>query len=184
MSIHTNRTKKNRNPLAPRLNTVKVRRSGNGGNGGAAEKFILTEEQAAQVEALAAYLTPEWIADYFGVSRPTFERIMADQPEIALRYKRGLARAVASTAQSLLSLVRDGNLGAICFFLKCRAGWRETDRMEISGPDGGVIPFAHFHLHLDLADFTEDELALAERMGVVQQLKAAQVAGVVHSDRG
>ena len=32
-----------------------------------------------------------------------------------------------------------GNLGAICFFLKCRAGWRESMRIETTGPDGAPL---------------------------------------------
>ena len=49
----------------------------------------LDEKQIAQVEALAAFLTLEQIADYFGVTRPTFDAICQRQPEVFLQYKKG-----------------------------------------------------------------------------------------------
>ena len=42
----------------------------------------------------------------------------------------------------LLQNIKGGNLGAICFFLKCRGksrGYIETSKHELSGPDGGPI---------------------------------------------
>lgn len=42
----------------------------------------------------------------------------------------------------LLSQVKEGSLGAICFFLKCKGkqrGYIETQKHEHSGPGGGPI---------------------------------------------
>ena len=47
----------------------------------------LTSEQKIQVEALAAYLTQEQIADYFSLSRTTFYEMMKRDEEISERRK-------------------------------------------------------------------------------------------------
>ena len=45
----------------------------------------LTDEERAQVEALAAYLSQEQIADYFGMARNTFAAICEREPDIYAR---------------------------------------------------------------------------------------------------
>ena len=49
----------------------------------------LTEGQKAEVETLAAVLTTEQIADFFGIGRRTFYSIMERDEEIAARYEKG-----------------------------------------------------------------------------------------------
>lgn len=100
----------------------------------------LTEEQKAQVEALAAYLTQEQIADYFGITRPTFAAIIERDPDISLRYKRGKSKAIGSVAQSLLQQARAGDKVAAMFYLKTQAGWRETTHVDHSNTDGTLKP--------------------------------------------
>ena len=87
----------------------------------------LTEEQTVQVEALAAYLSQDQIADYFGITRPTFAAMIDRDPEIALRYKRGKAKAIGTVAQGLLQKARAGDTTSAIFYLKTQAGWRETN---------------------------------------------------------
>lgn len=110
----------------------------------------LSNEEKAQVEALAAFLSAEQIADYLGVGRTTFYAMMDRDNEISERYKRGRAKAVGSVAQGLLKEARNGNLGAMIFYLKTQAGWRETNNVEISGQDGGPIRIAR--------ELSEDDL--------------------------
>ena len=90
----------------------------------------LTDEQKAQVEALAAYLTQDQIADYFGIVRNTFTAMMDRDSEIFERYKRGKAKAIGTVAQGLLQKARDGDTTSAIFYLKTQAGWRETNRLE------------------------------------------------------
>lgn len=99
----------------------------------------LDEEQIAQVEALAAVLSIEQISDYFGMSKVTFYEIMERQPEVSERYKRGKAKAIGTVSQGLLKQAREGNMTAAIFYLKTQAGWRETDRLELTGADGDAI---------------------------------------------
>lgn len=93
----------------------------------------LNAEQKIQVEALAAVLTRDQIADYFGIARTTFHRIMERDKEVEERYKKGKAKAVGSIAQNLVQQARDGNMTAIIFFLKTQAGWKETQGLDLSG---------------------------------------------------
>jgi hypothetical protein len=99
----------------------------------------LNEEQKAQVEALAAYLTQDQIADYFGITRPTLLAMMEREPSIFLRYKRGKAKAIGAVAQGLIQQAMAGDKVAAMFYLKTQAGWRETDRIEHTGADGAPI---------------------------------------------
>ena len=109
-------------------------------NKGGRPKKELNDEQLAQVEALAAFLTIEQIADYFGIHRDTFRAIYERDEEVFQRYKKGKARAVDSVAQTLLSQAREGNLTAAIFYLKTQGGWKETQGIEHSNPDGSLKP--------------------------------------------
>ena len=121
----------------------------------------LSEAQIAEVETLAAVLTAEQISDYFCIGRRTFYSIMERDEEVAARYKRGKARAVGSVAQNLIAKARAGNVTAMIFYLKTQGGWRETDRLELSGPDGGNIAMST--VEEDAAAFTARINRLMER---------------------
>ncbi len=101
-------------------------------NKGGRPKKQLDDEQIAQVEALGAYLSIEQIADYFGLGKYTFYRIMDRQPEVSRRYKKGKAKAVGAVAQGLLKQAREGNITAAIFYLKTQAGWRETSHHDVT----------------------------------------------------
>jgi len=95
--------------------------------------ITLSEHQKAEVETLAALLDQDQIADYFGISRTTFHMIRQRDPEVAERYKRGKAKAIAHVANGLLQKARAGDTTSAIFYLKTQAGWRETARMEQVG---------------------------------------------------
>jgi DNA-binding CsgD family transcriptional regulator len=96
----------------------------------AMQPFTLTEQQKAEVETLAAVLTAEQVADYFGIGRRTFYSMMQRDAEIAARYKRGKAKAIGVIAQGLINKARAGDTTSMIFFLKTQAGWRETSQVE------------------------------------------------------
>ena len=50
----------------------------------------------------------------------------------------GIANTAVAVAQ-LFKAVKAGESWAICFWLKCRARWRETERVEHVGMDGGPV---------------------------------------------
>lgn len=88
----------------------------------------LSPTQMTELETLAAVLTTEQIADFFGIARRTFYDLMARDEEVAARYKRGRARAIGSIAQTLITKARAGDTIAMLFYLKTQGGWREADR--------------------------------------------------------
>lgn len=102
------------------------------------KKVELTEEQKVQVEALAAYLTQDQIADFLGVTRKTFSEIIKRDDDVSTRYKKGKSKAVASAAKTVMDAIRAGNLTAAFFYLKTQAGWRETNGVEVTNPDGSM----------------------------------------------
>ena len=99
----------------------------------------LTDEQKSQVEALAAYLSQEQMADYFGMGKTTWYALLERDPEVSERYKRGKAKAIGAVAQGLLQKARDGDTTSAIFYLKTQAGWRETQKLEHS-TDGSMAP--------------------------------------------
>jgi hypothetical protein len=100
---------------------------------GSNEKIVLTDEEVIEVGALAAYLSMEQIADYFGIVRGTFYKIMERQPDVAEQYKKGRARTIQSAAKSLIMQGHEGNTAALMFYLKTQAGWKETQVTEHAG---------------------------------------------------
>jgi len=97
------------------------------------------EKQTEKVEQLASSCTKQQIADYFGICFNTFHKICQNQPEVNEAYRRGRAMAVIDVAGSLIREAKNGNIQAAQFYLKTQAGWKETERKEISGIDGGPI---------------------------------------------
>ena len=110
-----------------------------GDNAGRPE-IVLNDEQRIQVEALAAYLSQEQIADYFGIGKTTWFAILQRDPDISERYKRGKAKAIGAVAQGLLKQAREGDKVAAMFYLKTQAGWRETNQIDHTSSDGSMTP--------------------------------------------
>jgi hypothetical protein len=101
-------------------------------NKGGRPKIIFTPDQVHQVEALAAYLSVEQIADYFGIAPNTFTEVRERQPEVLAAYKKGRANAIAVIAQKgIIQQAQEGNVAAACFYLKTQAGWREKDSSDL-----------------------------------------------------
>lgn len=100
---------------------------------------VLTDDERAQVEALAAYLTAEQIADRLGIARRTFYNIMDRDEDVSARYKKGKSQAIALVAQSLIQKAIKGDGPSAMFFLKTQAGWRETIAFNHGGQPGNPI---------------------------------------------
>ena len=91
---------------------------------------VLDEKELDQLEALAAVLSSEQIADYFGIGRTTFYDIMERQPEVTERYKKGRVKAIGSVGKGLLQKAMSGDTASAIFYLKTQAGWKETQQVE------------------------------------------------------
>ena len=91
------------------------------------------EKQIEEVGRLAAYLTRDQLAAFFGISAATFDKIRERQPEVEMTYKRARADTIGKVAQSLVQDALDGDVTSRIFFLKTQGGWRETNVTEHTG---------------------------------------------------
>lgn len=101
-------------------------------NPGGRPQKRLSKEQIHEVRALAAILSKEQIASYFGMTEKTLSAIFRRQPEVFTAYKQGRANAILKVASALLRAVEEGDMRAIQFFLKTQAGWTEKRYLEIN----------------------------------------------------
>ncbi len=62
-----------------------------------------------------------------GISPESLNRHFRDELDT------GKDKIDAICAQGLVRLMQEGNLGALCFWAKTRMGWRETQKLEVSG---------------------------------------------------
>jgi len=101
-------------------------KNGRQGEGGGRPPREFSPAEIDTYEKLAAVLTKKQCADFFQMSETTLREVEKRQPEVADAYKKGKSNAVASVAQSLLSMAtRKGNVTAAIFYLKTQAGWKE-----------------------------------------------------------
>ncbi len=95
---------------------------------------VPTDESRRMVKALAAVgIRHEDIAAKIEISADTLVK----------HYKRelddGRVDANAAVAKSLYDQAKAGNTTAMIFWLKTRAGWKETERHEVTGADGNDL---------------------------------------------
>jgi hypothetical protein len=121
----------------------------------------ITPEVVAQCEALAAVLSIEQIAAYFGIHRTTFYDKLKGHPDLAAAVERGKSKALAGVATALLTKARNGDNACMMFYLKTQGGWRETTRLEVD--DVTDKP--------DLSRLTEQERTEYLRLVVKGQIK-------------
>lgn len=97
--------------------------------------IVFTDEQVNQVEKLAElHLTAKQIADFMGINRDTFFAIMERQEQVRAAFNKGQASLINLASQTLAKKIEDGDLTATIFFLKTKAGWKET--LDLSNEDG------------------------------------------------
>lgn len=75
-------------------------------------------------------LTREEIALSLGVSYSTLNRRVKESEEVDAAMKRGRAKANIKVGNALMKAIEGGNVTAIIFYLKTRAGWTEKQQIE------------------------------------------------------
>jgi phage-related minor tail protein len=94
----------------------------------------ITAEHLEQVQILAGYgLTEAQIAHVIGVSPATFRRRKEDEEQVLSALEKGQAVAQSVIAQALYNKAKAGDLGAIVWWEKTRAGRHETTTTRIEG---------------------------------------------------
>ena len=138
----------------------------------------LTAKQIQEVKKLGAYLSLEQIGDYFGISAPTFIRLRKENATIDLNYKAGKSKAIKSVAKGLLQKALEGDTSSMIFYLKTQAGWRETNRTELTGPDGEPIQTINTQIvKIDFSDKTIKELAAIQKaLGLLKDATKSDIA--------
>jgi hypothetical protein len=91
-----------------------------------------TPADRATVKNLAAVGVPhaeiaKCVGSY-GISEPTLRKHFRRELDISLNEVKALAMS------GLVHGLKKGDAWAVCFLLKCKAGWRETSNHEISTP--------------------------------------------------
>lgn len=81
-----------------------------------------------EVERLAGRgLTEAEICLSLGISHATLSRRKRDSEQFAAALKKGRMAANVTVANSLFEEAKNGNVTACIFWLKARAGWKESD---------------------------------------------------------
>jgi len=100
----------------------------------------LNPDQITQVEKMAGHgLNLDQIADCLDISERTLRQRFSESEVIAAAYKRGKAKGIAAVTETVYKKAVRGEGAFPFFYLKTQAGWRETNRMEVTGADGGPI---------------------------------------------
>lgn len=98
---------------------------------GTTPTFMPGQEQIDEVEVLAgAGLTKYLIQNYFEVSADVWTKAERREPTLRKAFLRGQARTIARVSSRLFEQIEAGNLQAIMFYLKTRAGWSEKYNPE------------------------------------------------------
>lgn len=128
---------------------------------------ILTPEQIKSIEAMSAMRIPhEKMAIILGISKETLERMAKRNKEVKDALDKGLARGTNKVFQTAFQMAtgytrtvevewynpKSGrwetrtkredvppDVNMLRFWLKTQEGWRETDRLEITGAGGGSL---------------------------------------------
>lgn len=94
----------------------------------ARQQHVPTEKSRAEVTAFAMVGTPQDdIAKYIGIDRKTLTKHYRHELDTAM------IMANAQVGKSLFQQAKNGNTSAAIFWLKCRAGWVDTQKVEHSG---------------------------------------------------
>lgn len=81
-----------------------------------------------EAEALAGLgFTKQDFCHYWGISRDTLNRWERKNIDLSDAIKRGIASANVSVTKALYNAAKQGNIVAMIFWLKNRAGWKDQE---------------------------------------------------------
>jgi hypothetical protein len=132
------------------------------GAGRKAANIDLTELE----KLCALQCTDAELAAWFGVSTRTIER-RRKQANFRETLERGQAKGRISVRRMLFSQAAKGNTAASIFLAKNLLGYRDVQRNEHSGPDGGPIPVDN---GLDLSRLSAEEME--QLLGLMDRAQA------------
>jgi len=93
----------------------------------------ITKEIIDQAETLAAQgMTQVQIALALGMGESTLYEKMEKYPEFSEAIKSGKAQGIAMVTEKLLEKVMGMDTTSILFYLKCQAGWRDSQDVNVN----------------------------------------------------
>jgi len=92
----------------------------------------LSKYDIIQVGILVAFCTKAQLAHYFGMTEKTFRAVERRQPEVFTANRKCRARAIADVVSALIEKALVGDIRAIQFFVKKRAGWSGKSATKLS----------------------------------------------------
>lgn len=109
--------------------------------------FVPTPEDRKTVKAMSGYGIPEDEICKVIVNPQTGKAIDAKTLRKHFREELDSAAVIANSrvAQNLFTIATGSGKGAVTaaiFWLKTRAGWKETNKVEMTGADGGPVQIA------------------------------------------
>ena len=133
-------------------------------------RFKPTPEQRKWVEAMSGYGVPETeIAGTLGengIDPKTLRKHFRQELD------RGGTKANANVAQALYRSATSGEYpAASMFWLKCRAGWRETNILRHTWPQGEAVEITH-KMEKDLGKRIMEQLAVVAESAAVARTDA------------
>lgn len=90
------------------------------------EKIIFSSKDMHQVESLAAGMSIEQVAHFFGIGKTTFYEVAKRQPELLERYKQGKAKRIAQYVSIVHDKILEGNIDLLKLYLRTQEGWMEN----------------------------------------------------------
>lgn len=115
-----------------------------------------TDEERKAIEQMVAIgLNQEQIAIVIGRSVDSLDRHCRHELDA------GKLKANAKIGGKLFEKAMNGDTAALIFWAKTQMGWKETDRHEHTGKDGG--PIQHEQAQVDADQFTRRVAGLAAR---------------------
>lgn len=132
----------------------KQRKTAKNRGGRPAHKPDEITREAVKVMA-ASGMTHQQIADVYKITRKTLAKHYHHELE------NGKALITAKIADSLMRQAMAGNMTAAIFYLKCQAGWKESQVIEHQGKDGAPITFS-------LENASVEQLKALEAIGAVE----------------
>lgn len=97
-------------------------------------------------------MTYEQISDSLGISSATLLRRRQNSAALEEAIKRGKAKGIEVVTNQLFKQVGEGNTTATIFFLKCRAGWVETNQLNLANNKGESLIPPKLNIHFVTGD--------------------------------
>ena len=115
-------------------------KSGGKRAGAGREAFTATDEQRELVQQLAAFGLRQSEVVLFVKKK---DGTSISEPTLLKNFKNelctGKVKANVKVAQTLYKKAIGGDTTSMIFWLKSQAGWKDTQRVELTGKDGGPV---------------------------------------------